>query len=76
MYPYIIGIHESLKWNKYRILGSSLSKCYFVKMLIEIVGILFDLKIQVLSFTSTKDACDTKCNDAGGPLWWEATLSS
>jgi len=37
-------------------------------MLIEIVGILFDLKIQVLSFSSTKDACDKACNDAGGKL--------
>ena len=68
IYTYILGINESLESNKYRIFRRSLSKCYFVKMLIEIVGILFNLKFQVLSFTSTQDACDTRCNDAGGKL--------
>ena len=68
IYTYILGINESLESNKYRIFRRSLSKCYFAKMLIEIVGILFDLKFQVLSFTSTQDACDTRCNEAGGEV--------
>ena len=68
IYTYIIGINESLELNKYRIFRRSLLKCYFAKMLIEIVGILFDLKIQVLSFTSTFEACDARCNNAGGKL--------
>ena len=37
-------------------------------MLIEIIAVLFDLKIKVLSFSSTNETCDNKCKDADGEM--------
>ena len=37
-------------------------------MLIEIIAVLFDLKIKVLSFSSTNETCDYKCKDADGEM--------
>ena len=37
-------------------------------MLIEIIAVLFDLNIKVLSFSSTNETCDYKCKDAGGEM--------
>ena len=37
-------------------------------MLIEIAGVLFNLKFKVLSFSTTISSCDNKCTDIGGNL--------
>ena len=37
-------------------------------MLIEIIAVLFDFKIKVLSFSSTNETCDYKCKDADGKM--------
>ena len=40
----------------------------YFSMLIEIIAVLLDFKIKVLSFSSTNETCDYKCKDAEGEM--------
>ena len=37
-------------------------------MLINIMAVLFDLKLKLFSFSSINETCDYKCKEAGGKM--------